>query len=260
MGCQTSKPGPADESSPVPLDNQDGSQVPDPAQAAATGSSEAQLEAALLEGHSRKEKPAGARKGKALIGRKNTFLVRLDTADQVELSECVDDQTGVVEAGGAEKTEPELVEALMEQRAKKNPTFDKAAARRGLIGRKESFLLRQDEADADPLTEQNTDTDLPDEKESKRRGMIGRKNTFLVRVDGDFEDALAESVDQQTADDAAAGEGVKVPQRKLFLQQNGSTLSRMDTEREQALLEDLSSQGLIGTDERFIVCTTEDGS
>ena len=257
MGCQASKSGPAEVSSPVPLDNQDGSQVPDPAQAAAIGSSEAQLEAALLEGHSRKEKPAGARK--ALIGRKNTVLVRLDTADQVELSECVDDQTGVVEAGDAEKTEPELVEALMEQRAK-NPTIDKAAARRGLIGRKESFLLRQDEADADPLTEQNTDTDLPDEKESKRRGMIGRKNTFLVRVDGDFEDALAESVDQQTADDAAGGEGVKVPQRKLSIQQNGSILSRMDTEREQALLEDLSSQGLIGTDERFIVCTTEDGS
>ena len=72
--------------------------------------------------------------------------------------------------------------------------------------------------------------------------------------------ALAESVDQQTADDAAAGEGVKVPQRKLSLQQNGSALSRMDTERERALLEDLSSRGLIGTDERFIVCTTEDGS
>lgn len=268
MGCATSKAAPevipavdsTEAPAAVPAPSKP-APAPDVATCATTpdNNSGPDAEVALVDAleAKRKERPVDkARARKGLIGRKETFVVRLDPEEDAELSEAVDAQLGG--GVGAEGAEAGLVGAVEAAHAPKEggdmKPGHKARARKGLIGRKETFVVRLDTEEEDAELAERVDAQLGvgggsggSAARSKPAGwgVIGRHQTFLVRVDPE---ELEEA--EKGADD--------VPQRKMWIKQGSSFLSRVDTAHEQAILKDLGDAGLIRDGEKFLVCARED--
>ena len=273
MGCESSKAvpvsapavpipaaTPAEAPAPVPAPSEP---APDVA-ATPAGNSGAVGESVLvgtLEAKRKERTVDKARARKGLIGRKETFVVRLDPDEDAELGDAVDAQLGAAGVG-AEGAEAGLVGAVEAAHAPKEggdkKPVDKARARKGLVGRKETFVVRLDPEDENAELADRVDAQLGgddvngggggDESAAQGKpagwGLIGRHQTFLVRVDP-----------EELEDAEARGGADDVPQRKMWIKQGSSFLSRMDTTHEQAILRDLGDAGLIQDGEKFVVCT-----
>ena len=266
MGCSSSKqdlivPEPLPPLAPGPGKAAPGSD------ARAEGALDGVLAEATQEKHVNKD---CARKG--LIGRNQTFVVRLEPGEDAELSERVDDAQlgGASDDASADGALVGLLEARNREGGRDKPV-NKPPAGWGLIGRKQTFVVRLEDTEEDAELSKRVDAQLDHHRseaaastadknssqaadDRKKKMLIGRHQTFLVRMDVEEGESGSAGAGREGAR-AVAGE---VPQRKLWIKHGSSFLSRMDMASEQAILQDMSDAGLIKPGENFMVCTRHD--
>lgn len=210
-----------------------------------------------------------ARKG--LIGRNQTFVVRLEPGEDAELSEHLDDAqlSGSGDDASADGALVGLLEGTHRGRGRER-TVSKPGW--GLIGRKQTFVVRLEDTEEDAELSKRVDAQLdlhhsedaastaadknssqaPDDR--KKKMLIGRHQTFLVRMDAED----SESGSAGAGREGAGADAFAVPQRKMWIKHGSSFLSRVDMASEQAILQDMSDAGLIKPGETFMVCTRHD--
>jgi hypothetical protein len=258
MGCTSSK---QDVIVPEPGKQEPGSDAR--AEGATTSGESSFVRRTLLDGvlEATRDKPVNkdrARKG--LIGRHQTFLVRLEPEEDAELSERVDDAQLVG-----------LLEATHREKGGGKPV-SKPPAGWGLIGRKQTFVVRLEDTEEDAELSKRVDAQLDLHRSEDaastaahknssqaaddwKKMLIGRRQTFLVRMD---EEQDGEGGSAGAGREGAGADAFAVPQRKMWIKHGSSFLSRMDPVSEQAILQDMSDAGLIKPDETFMVCTQHD--
>jgi hypothetical protein len=227
-------------------------------------SREGALDGVLEANKEKNVKKDRARKG--LIGRNQTFVVRLEPGEDAELSERVDD----TQLGGA-GDDASADGALVGLQGGRDKPVNKPPAGWGLIGRKQTFVVRLEDTEEDAELSKRVDAQLDHHRseaaastadknssqaadDRKKKMLIGRHQTFLVRMDVEEGESGSAGAGREGAR-AVAGE---VPQRKLWIKHGSSFLSRMDMASEQAILQDMSDAGLIKPGENFMVCTRHD--